>query len=78
MPAPAACPRCAAPFECGRDTIDCWCNEVSLNDITRTSLAEFYAGCLCRTCLTEMENRPPAPSVRDFLKAQLKRKYGRR
>ena len=78
MPSAAVCPRCTAPFECGSDTIDCWCNDVSLSDITRASFAEFYNGCLCRDCLAAMEEgRPATPSVRAFLTAQLKRKYGR-
>ena len=78
MPSPAACPRCSASFECGVDDGACWCSEVVLNDITRASFAEFYKGCLCRDCLTALEDRPAAPSVRAFLASQLKRKYGRR
>lgn len=77
VPSPAVCPRCAAPFECASDTIGCWCGEVSLNDTTRASFAQFYEGCLCRSCLTAMEDRPAAPTVRAFLSAQLKRKYRR-
>ena len=74
MPSPVVCPRCSAPFECGVDTTSCWCREVSLSDGTRAAFAEYYAGCLCRDCLTAMEDRPATPSVREFLIAQLKRK----
>ena len=74
MPAPVLCPRCSAPFECGIDTGACWCREVSLNDTTRAAFAQYFDGCLCRDCLTAMEDHPPAPSVREFLTAQLRRK----
>jgi hypothetical protein len=75
MPVPVVCPRCSAPFECGIDTGSCWCREVSLNDTTRAAFAEYFDGCLCRECLTSLEqSRPQAPSVRAFLTAQLKRK----
>jgi hypothetical protein len=75
--APAACPRCTKPFECGIDTGDCWCREVTLHPTTRAAFAAYYEGCLCRDCLTTMEDRPATPSVRQFLTAQLKRKWGR-
>ncbi len=74
VPAPVLCPRCSAPFECGIDTGACWCREVSLNDTTRAAFAQYFDGCLCRACLTAMEDHPPAPSVRAFLTAQLRRK----
>jgi hypothetical protein len=75
MPAPVVCPRCSTPFECGIDTGACWCREVSLNDTSRAAFAEYYDGCLCRECLTMLENdKPVAPTVRAFLMAQLKRK----
>ncbi|MDP1850782.1 MAG: cysteine-rich CWC family protein [Solirubrobacteraceae bacterium] len=77
MTTPAACPRCATPFECGIDTGDCWCREVTLDPATRAAFAEYYEGCLCRDCLTAMEDRPATPSVRQFLAAQLRRKLGR-
>jgi hypothetical protein len=77
MTTPAACPRCGEPFGCGIDTGDCWCAQVTLNPTTRAAFAEYYDGCLCRDCLTAMEDRPPTPSVREFLTAQLKRKWGR-
>ena len=72
MPTPAVCPRCSTPFDCGIDTGGCWCREVSLDDTARAAFAEFYDGCLCRDCLTEMEDRPAAPSVREFLTARVK------
>ncbi len=72
MPSPAVCPRCSSTLECGVDTGDCWCRAVVLNDITRAAFAQYYDGCLCRDCLTEMEDRPAAPSVREFLTARVK------
>ena len=75
VPSPVVCPRCSAPFECGVDTKRCWCRDVALSDATRAAFAEYYEGCLCRDCLTELEkDRPHAPSVRQFLAAQLRRK----
>jgi hypothetical protein len=48
---------------------------VALSDATRAAFAQFYEGCLCRDCLTALEeDRPQAPTVRAFLAAQLKRK----
>ena len=78
MPSPAVCPRCANPFECGVDTGGCWCKDVVLDNTTRAAFAEYYDGCLCRDCLTAMQGRPPTPSVREFLTAQLKRQRQRR
>lgn len=73
--APTTCPRCSKPIDCGVDTGACWCADVDVNTMTRASLAQFYAGCLCRECLQSIENdRPRAPSVWSFLKTQLKRK----
>ena len=72
MPTPVVCPRCSKPFDCGIDTGNCWCREVSLDDTARASFAEFYDGCLCRDCLTAMQDRPAAPSVREFLTARVK------
>jgi len=72
MPTPAVCPRCSTPFDCGIDTGSCWCREVSLDDKARAAFAEFYDGCLCRDCLAAMEDRPAAPSVREFLTARVK------
>ena len=75
MPSPVVCPRCSAPFECGVDTNSCWCREVTLPGATRAAFAQYYEGCLCRDCLTELEkDRPAVPSVRTFLAAQLRRK----
>jgi hypothetical protein len=75
VPTPVVCPRCSTPFDCGVDTKSCWCREVTLSDATRAAFAQFYDGCLCRDCLTTLEEeRPPTPSVRAFLTAQLKRK----
>ena len=72
MPTPVVCPRCSTPFDCGIDTGGCWCREVSLDDKARASFAQFYDGCLCRDCLAAMEDRPAAPSVREFLTARVK------
>ncbi len=76
---PVICPRCSTPFECGIQTGACWCAGVALDDVTRASFAEYYDGCLCLECLTALDaGRPPVPTVRAFLKSQLKRKIGRR
>ncbi len=78
MPVPVVCPRCSTPFECGIDTGSCWCREVALNDSIRISFAQSYDGCLCRGCLTALEEDcPDAPSVRAFLTAQLKLMFKR-
>ena len=75
MTQPAVCPRCSTPFECSADTGGCWCNEIALSAKTRAAFADYYAGCLCRECLTELEqSRPAVPTVRAFLASQLKRK----
>ncbi|HWC26841.1 MAG TPA: cysteine-rich CWC family protein [Solirubrobacteraceae bacterium] len=76
---PAVCPRCSGAFECGIGTGACWCRELDIHEITRASLTAFYEGCLCPNCLRSLhDDRPPVPSTRSFLAAQLKRKYGRR
>ena len=71
---PVVCPRCSTPFECGIQTGDCWCKQVTLNDGTRAAFAEFYDGCLCQNCLGGLEDRPAAPKLRTFLANQLTRK----
>ncbi|MDP2712661.1 MAG: cysteine-rich CWC family protein [Solirubrobacteraceae bacterium] len=78
-PTPVVCPRCSAPFDCGVDTAACWCRGVTLNDTTRAALTQYYEGCLCRECLTSLEeSRPEIPSVRTFLASQLRRKSKRK
>jgi hypothetical protein len=72
---PAVCPRCSTPFQCGVQTGACWCKDVSLSAATREAFAQYYDGCLCPDCLKTLdEARPPVPSVRSFLAAQLKRR----
>jgi hypothetical protein len=45
-----------------------------LDDAVRKDLAAFYKGCLCPACLQAIEDvRPPRPSVREFLKKNLRR-----
>ena len=74
-----ACPRCAAPFECSADTGGCWCSDIALSPETRAAFTEYFDGCLCRECLTELEeSRPAVPTVRAFLMSQLRRKQLRR
>jgi hypothetical protein len=69
------CARCGSDFQCGASSSGgCWCNEVVLSDAVRSDLASFYKGCLCPACLQTLEDaRPPKPSVREFLKKNLKR-----
>ncbi|MCA1698634.1 MAG: cysteine-rich CWC family protein [Actinobacteria bacterium] len=75
---PNACPRCSQQFDCGAGSGACWCADVDINKITRTSLAQFYDGCLCRECLEEINAaRPQTPTVRAFLASQLRRKSRR-
>ena len=76
---PSVCPRCSSAFDCGIDTGACWCAGVRVAAGTREAFVGYYEGCLCRECLETLEaGRPQVPSVRAFLGAQLKRKYGRR
>ena len=76
---PVVCPRCSDVFECGVGAGSCWCADIGVNDVTRTSLAQFYDGCLCAACLRSLEDgRPQVPTVRAFLAGQLKLKRGRR
>jgi hypothetical protein len=70
---PSICPRCSRAFDCGIDSGACWCAEVTANGSTRAAVAAFYDGCLCRDCLQSMEDaRPEIPSVRAFLRNQLR------
>jgi hypothetical protein len=75
---PTVCPRCSNAFECGIDSGACWCAGVSVDDRTRTALAQYYEGCLCPDCLKSLEDeRPQVPTVRAFLAGQFKRKRRR-
>jgi hypothetical protein len=68
------CPRCSGGFQCGVDSGGCWCAGVVLDDVVRKDLSAFYKGCLCPACLQSIEDtRPPRPSVRAFLKKNLRR-----
>jgi hypothetical protein len=72
---PAICPRCQTPFECGVQTGACWCKDVETTALTRETFAEYYDGCLCRECLSMLDDaRPAVPSVRAFLASQLRRR----
>lgn len=76
---PSACPRCSQEFDCGIATGACWCADVDISTTTRSALAQFYDGCLCRECLESINaDRPQAPTVRAFLASQLRRKRDRK
>lgn len=76
---PSVCPRCSTTFVCDIDGGACWCAGMDVHPTTRTSLAQYYEGCLCRDCLRSLEDgRPQVPTVRAFLSSQLKRKSRRR
>jgi Cysteine-rich CWC len=53
----ARCPRCGGDFHCGAadPSTPCACKAVALNARTLAALRERYAGCLCMTCLREIQ-----------------------
>ena len=64
----ARCPRCGGDFRCGASdpSTPCDCKTVALDADTLATLRERYAGCLCMTCLREIQrgdSRADAPSA---------------
>lgn len=50
-----SCPRCSKRFVCLAGNISgCNCRQVALGDAARTYIAALFAGCLCNTCLLEL------------------------
>lgn len=55
------CARCGREFACGADTDSCWCEEVTLTEGQRATLAASgLTDCLCRSCLEGLEE-PEGP-----------------
>ena len=49
------CPRCEAAFGCAIASGSCWCAEVTLSPERQAQFAASYEGCLCPSCLHELE-----------------------
>lgn len=63
------CKRCGSRFECKvGDVSNCQCSTISLSDVTRKFLDHTYFGCLCATCLTEMESKVSVLNGKSFPK----------
>ncbi|MEQ1596885.1 MAG: cysteine-rich CWC family protein [Casimicrobium sp.] len=52
-----ACGQCGAPFVCGANAANCWCQSLPLLDLSKRSADELAAGCLCPECLSAALNR---------------------
>jgi Cysteine-rich CWC len=50
------CPRCDATFGCAIASGRCWCAEITLTPERQAQLATDFDGCLCPTCLRELEH----------------------
>ena len=49
------CPRCKAAFLCkSGDIANCQCSCVQLSDATKNFLSNTYYDCLCKNCLSEL------------------------
>jgi hypothetical protein len=56
------CPRCGGEFHCGmNDPAPCACTRSSLGVALLARLRERYDGCLCVTCLAQLQAAAPAP-----------------
>lgn len=54
------CPRCGGAFHCGaNDAAPCACATIALDAATLVALRVRYAGCLCLTCLREIQRAAP-------------------
>lgn len=51
------CPRCGGDFHCGAadPSTPCACKAVALDAATLAALRQRYAGCLCMTCLRDVQ-----------------------
>lgn len=50
------CQRCQQNFECESENIvNCDCNSVQLKSETKEFLAKTYYDCLCKNCLSELD-----------------------
>ena len=48
------CVKCGLEFDCGADTLDCWCKTMAAWQPARAAAGEQYLDCLCITCLSMM------------------------
>jgi hypothetical protein len=52
------CPRCASVFTCREDNIlECGCVQVILSPEQLDYIAGHYIGCLCMSCLNEIQQQ---------------------
>lgn len=52
-----SCPRCKTPFECKPGNItQCQCFGISLTAEQKNYIEQRYNDCLCRNCLTQLQN----------------------
>ena len=52
------CAKCESAFTCRADDIDrCQCNAVMLSPETTRFLSETYYPCLCKNCLSEIDQK---------------------
>jgi Cysteine-rich CWC/DinB superfamily len=52
---PNSCPRCHTLFVCGVSQIEiCQCSTITLSEATKEYIAKHYTGCLCKKCLTNL------------------------
>ena len=59
------CPRCGGAFHCGvNDAVPCPCTTITLSAAQRAELHERYSGCLCLTCLAELQQQADQPAMR--------------
>jgi Cysteine-rich CWC len=56
------CPRCGGDFHCGANdpATPCACKAIALDAQTLAALRERYAGCLCLSCLREIQRSEPS------------------
>ena len=52
----STCPRCGAGFHCGvNDAQPCECSNLTLAPAALQALLERYSGCLCSSCLQQVQ-----------------------
>lgn len=51
------CPKCGIKFTCKMgDVINCQCNTVTMSEASKLFLSKTNFDCLCKDCLTKMNN----------------------
>ncbi len=69
MPQKLKCQRCTTEFECSaKDDTLCQCNEVTISTETQAFLSRSYYGCLCNSCLTEMDEMVKSSEGKEYPK----------